>query len=158
MRLRTRILMDAREMIANRDLWTQGSMESADDPPRRCLSGAICAAADVPEHQIESNTTTADVLALVSEMIQKRKDGKAKLDKFINGTLTADDGITNADWLVAFNDHSQHPTVINLLDEAIAQTEPCSDCQEPLSTETWHFLRIDETDKVLCDVCSTFYG
>ena len=97
-----------------------GSMETPDDPPRRCLSGAICAATGVPEHQIESNTITADVLALVAKIIQKRKDGKPKLDKFMLDAPFRHD-ISDNDWLVAFNDHSQHQTVINLLDEAIAQ-------------------------------------
>jgi hypothetical protein len=74
----TRIFLDARDLIADENLWRQGSMESADAPPRRCLSGAICAATRIPEHQIETNPITADVLALVSRCIQKRYNGERK--------------------------------------------------------------------------------
>ena len=61
MKQRTRISLDARGLIADEHLWTKGTIESTDDPPRRCLSGAICAATGIPEHEIETNPITADV-------------------------------------------------------------------------------------------------
>ena len=56
MKQRTRISLDARGLIADEHLWTKGTIESTDDPPRRCLSGAICAATK-KAMQILLNTT-----------------------------------------------------------------------------------------------------
>lgn len=132
MKLRTRILIDAQEMIADKSLWGQGTMESIDDPPRRSLSSAICATTGIPEHQIESNPVTADVLALVKRCIQKRYDGERKLKAFMTIEDIEHCPPSDNDWLVAFNDYSRHETVIGLLDDAIAQSEPCLECQAEL--------------------------
>lgn len=70
MKCRTRILIDARDLIADKSLWTQGSMESDDDPPRQCMSGAICAATGIPEHEITENPQTADVVSLAAQTNQ----------------------------------------------------------------------------------------
>ena len=158
MNLRTRILIDARELIADPTLWGQGSMESMDSPPRRCLSGAICAATGIPETQIESDSTTADVIALVKSCIQKRYDGEKKLKAFMTLEDIEHCPPTDNDWLVGFNDYSRHDEVLRVLDNAIAQSEPCSDCSEPLTADTFHLLTSNGTDKVLCEQCSLFYG
>ena len=158
MKLRTRILIDARELIADENLWGQGSMESAHERPRRCLSGAICAATGIPEHQIESNPVTADVLQLVSMSIQNRPDAQVKLDKFMTAEDIEHCPPGDNDWLVAFNDYSRHETVIALLDEAIAQSEPCQECEAALTPETFHLLTIgEEPEVILCDQCSLLH-
>ena len=131
MKLRTRILRDAQELIADKHRWGQGSMESAHTPPRRCLSGAICTATGTPEHEISENPVTADVLALVSMTIQQRPDAQGKLDAFMTAEDIEHCPPSDNDWLVAFNDHSQHSTVIGLLDEAIAASEPCEPYRYP---------------------------
>ena len=124
-------------------------MESAHTPQRRCLSGAICTATGTPEHEISENPVTADVLALVSMTIQQRPDAQAKLSKFMTAEDIEHCPPSDNDWLVAFNDHSQHETVIGLLDAAIAQSEPCFGCEEPLTPETMHFVTIaDESEQV----------
>ena len=106
-------------------------MESAHTPPRRCLSGAICTATGTPEHEISENPVTADVLALVSMTIQNRPDAQGKLDAFMTKEDIEHCPPSDNDWLVAFNDHSQHETVIGLLDDAIAASEPCEPYRYP---------------------------
>ena len=134
-------------------------MESAHTPTRRCLSGAICTATGTPEHEISENPVTADVLALVSMTIQQRPDAQAKLSQFMTAEDIEHCPPSDNDWLVAFNDHSLHETVIALLDEAIAASEPCEACSEPLTPESMHFVAVDdEPEQVLCDQCSLLQG
>ena len=54
----------------------------------------------------------------------ERRDEQMKLSKFMTAEDIAHCPPSDNDWLVAFNDHSQHSTVIGLLDEAIAASEP----------------------------------
>ena len=49
MKLRTRILLDARDPIADKQFWTTGTMNTETDPPRFCLTGAICEASSAEE-------------------------------------------------------------------------------------------------------------
>lgn len=133
-------------------------METDDDPPRRCLSGAICTTTGICETQIESNAVTADAIALVKRCIQKRYDGERKPKAFMTIEAIAHCEPSNNDWLVGFNDYSRHDEVSHVLDDAIAQSEPCQECEAPLTRETFHLLTIEGTDKVLCENCSMFYG
>ena len=156
MRERTRILIDARELIADKSLWTQGSMESTDDPPRRCLSGAICAATGTLEHEISENPVTADVLALVSMTIQKQPEAQGKLDKFMTAEDIEHFEAEDSDWLAAFNDYSAHAEVIGLLNEAIARSEgSCFQCCDLLKPERFHIVSMaNGIEQVLCAQCS----
>ena len=65
------------------------------------------------------------MIALVSMTIQNRPDAQGKLDAFMTKEDIEHCPPSDNDWLVAFNDHSSHSTVIGLLDEAIAASEPC---------------------------------
>ena len=90
--------------------------------------------------------------------IQQRPDAPGKLDKFMTAEDIEHCPPGDNDWLVAFNDHSPHQTVIRLLDEAIAQSEPCFECEAELTPETIHFVTIeDEPEQVLCDQCSLLH-
>ena len=106
MKLRTRILIDARDLIASPDLWAQGTMDTETDPPRRCLSGAICAATGINETEIESNAITADVIAQVRSVIQSRYDGERKLRAFMTIEDIAHCLPSDNDWICGFNDYS----------------------------------------------------
>ena len=123
MKQRTRILIEAQGLIEDKLRWGQGSMESLDDPPRRCLGGAICAATGIPEHEISENPITVHVLSFLSLCIQKRPDAQGKLEAFMTGEDMAHCPPSDTDWLCAFNDHSRHQTVIAFLFDAIAQSE-----------------------------------
>lgn len=161
MNLRTRILIDTRDLIADKLLWTQGIMKSNDDPPKRCLSGAIrravAEATGIPEHQVVDNRIAWDVIALVKWCISSRPDAKAKCLKFKIKPPKNEKWLVDEKWLVAFNDLSRHDEVISIIDEAIAQSEPCCECLAELTPQTWHSLRINDTDKVLCNQCSNYY-
>jgi hypothetical protein len=50
---------------------------------------------------------------------QNRPDAQVKLSKFMTAEDIAHCPPSDNDWLVAFNDHSLHGTVIGLLSEAI---------------------------------------
>ncbi|MXZ44671.1 MAG: hypothetical protein F4Z01_06840 [Gammaproteobacteria bacterium] len=155
MKRRTRILIDARDLIADPTLWGQGSMESDHDPPKRCISGAICAAAGIDETEIQSNPVTADVIALVRSVIESRYDGEKKLRAFMTLEDIEHCPPTNNDWLVGFNDYSRHDEVLSVLDEAIAQSEPCQECETELTAETFHLLTIDDNpEQILCGHCA----
>ena len=47
MKLRTCILRDARDTISDPDQWGQSSIESMTEPVKRCMTGAICTAAEL---------------------------------------------------------------------------------------------------------------
>ena len=130
-------------------------MKSAHDQPRRCLSGAICAATGIPETQISDNSVTADVLQLVSMTIQNRPDAQVKLDKFMTAEDIAHCPPSDNDWLVGFNDYSRHDEVLRVLDESITQSEPCEECSAELTIEDCHLVTIEENpEKILCGHCA----
>ena len=62
---------------------------------------------------------------------QNRPDAQVKVSKVMTDEDIAHCPPSDNDWLVAFNDHSQHSTVIGLLDEAIAASEPCEPYRYP---------------------------
>ena len=158
MKLRTRILIDTKELIEDPHLWGQGNMESAHTTPRRCLGGAICAATGTPEHEISEKPITAEVLSFLSLCIQSRPDAQGKLEAFMTAEDMAHCPPSATDWLCAFNDHSTHETVIGFLDEAIAQSEPCEECDTELEAEAYHLLTIeDEPERILCPSCSLMH-
>ena len=47
---------------------------------------------------------------------------------------------TDNDWLLGFNDYSRHDEVIRVLDEAIAASEPCQECDTQLTAEQQRIL------------------
>ena len=156
MKRRTRILIDTRGLIEDKRRWGQGNMESAHTPPRRCLGGAICTATGTPEHEISENPITTPVLSFLSLCIQRRPDAQGKLEAFMTAEDMKHCPPSATDWLCAFNDHSTHETVIGLLDEAIAQSEPCEECDTEL--EDYHLLTIeDEPERILCVSCSLLH-
>ena len=161
MKLRTRILRDAQDLIQSPDRWRQGGMETrkVDGTTRRCMTGAICQAAGASEVEIGSNPIIDEAIQIVSFTIQNRPEAKDKLDAFMTAEDIEHCPPGDTDWLAAFNDHSSHSTVIGLLDEAIAASEPCEACREPLTPESIHFVTIaDEPEQVLCDPCSLLHG
>lgn len=125
MKLRTRILRDAQDLIIEKRNWRQGGMETieVDGTTRRCMTGAVCAAAQASETEIGKNPTLDDAIALVAMTIQQRPDAQVKLKKFMTAEDIAHCPPGDTDWLAAFNDHSDHQTVIALLDEAIDKSE-----------------------------------
>ena len=65
MKLRTRILRDAQDLIQSPDRWRQGGMETrkVDGTTRRCMTGAICHAAGASEVEIGSNPIIDEAIA-----------------------------------------------------------------------------------------------
>ena len=111
---------------------------AVDGTTRRCMIGAVCTAAEASENEIGSNPILDDAIALVSLTIQNRPDGKQKLKAFMTKEDIEHCPPGDTDWLAAFNDHSRHGTVIALLDEAIAASEPCQECEDQLTPESIH--------------------
>ena len=106
----------------------------------------------------DKGLSSKEAIQIVSFTIQNRPEAKDKLDAFMTAEDIEHCPPGDTDWLAAFNDHSQHETVIGLLDEAIAQSEPCYECGAVLTPESIHFVTIaDEPEQVLCDQCSLLH-
>ena len=82
MKLRTRILRDAQDLIQSPDRWRQGGMETrkVDGTTRRCMTGAICQAAGASEVEIGSNPIIDEAIQIVSFTIQNRPDAPLPLE------------------------------------------------------------------------------
>ena len=82
MKLRTRILIDAQDLIQSPDRWRQGGMETrkVDGTTRRCMTGAICHAAGASEVEIGSNPIIDEAIQIVSFTIQNRPDAPLPLE------------------------------------------------------------------------------
>ena len=59
------------------------------------------------------------------------------------------------DWLVGFNDYSRHDEVLRVLDTAIAASEPCAECDSPLTSDDVNIVAIeDQPEQVMCTHCA----
>ena len=158
MKRRTRILFDAVGNIADNS--TQPLFARIE----MGLLLAICEAASADETEIGNNPILDDAIEAVATVIQSRHyDSKDKLKvEDIEHCPPS-----NSDWLVAFDKYSLTSQRIKILSQAIAQSEPCSDCgtvfrtsivSGQLVTDEVIPLQIDGIYKVVCHNCRLFYS
>ena len=155
MKQRTRIIIDARELITDKSKWWNGHILHL-DPTRRDLTGAIASAARIHEKDLDTDSKAKEVVGFLSHQIRQRKDGETKLNRFMT-QADKDHCLVDSDWIAAFNDNSQHKTVIRLLDEAIAASEPCEECEATLTADDCNLVTVeDNPEKILCGHCAMF--
>ncbi len=158
MKLRTRILFGAVSNIA------ENSAQPLFARIQMGLLLAICEAASADETEIGNNPILDDAIEAVATVIQSRHyDSKDRLKVEDIEHYPP----SNSDWLAAFDKYSTLNQRIKILSQAIAQSEPCSDCgtvfgtsivSGKLVTDEVIPLEIDGTDKVLCHQCRLLYG
>lgn len=95
------------------------------------------------------------MIALVKRCIEKRYDGYRKLRAFMTLEDIEHCPPSDNDWLVGFNDYSRHDEVLRVLDTAIAASEPCAECDSPLTSDDVNIVAIeDQPEQVMCTHCA----
>ena len=172
MKLATRVIIKAQELISSPDRWQQGSDETfiseTSDEAKHCLLGALEAAGKAfAPRSIEGNPVLDEAVESVSRFIQCLPKTETKLRPFLEAEGRADADPEARDWINSYNDHAEasHQQIITLLGILIAASEHCSDCGESIvpwpspgepnpKGVTCYVVRFENEPKwVLCDDC-----